>query len=126
MRKNVVSLLVMAGIIVSFAVHDACAGIPFFTKKKSTAPATVKSSQAAGNITELNIKRSTFMLFADRGWIAIVVDKNTTLVKGRKNIKFADMKNGDFATVTYEIVNKINIAKSIIVGKGKSAPAKKK
>lgn len=119
MRKNAVSLLVIAGIMVSLAVHDACAGIPFFTKKKSAAPKTVKSAQASGSITELNIKRSTFMLFSDRGWIAITVDKNTTLSKGKKNIKLEDMKNGDYVTVTYETVNKINIAKSVIIGKSK-------
>jgi len=74
-------------------------------------------------VSGYNLQNSTLFISTNVGAsLVITIDKKTSLTRGVKNIKLADIKSGDAITVTYETKKSVHIAKSINIQE-KIAPA---
>ncbi len=80
---------------------------------KKAAPTILK---AAGKVSGYSWSNSTITISSSSGsTLTISADKDTSIKKAGKTIKFTELKSGDTVTVTYEVKRGVNVAKSIIV-----------
>jgi len=92
------------------------------SREKKVAPTILKTT---GKITGYNWSNSTVTISPSSGsTVTISADKDTSIKKAGKSIKFTELKSGDTVTVTYEVKRGVNVAKSIIV-EAKSTPKKR-
>ncbi|MDP2938167.1 MAG: hypothetical protein Q8N72_02845 [Candidatus Omnitrophota bacterium] len=97
-------------------------------KKTAATKTTQEILKITGRVTGYNWSNSTITVSASYGNpLVITIDKNTVISKAKKTLKMADIKSGDYVTVTYEAKKGTNIAKSIIVeDRSSSVPTKSK
>ncbi|MDI6758394.1 MAG: hypothetical protein QMD94_01790 [Candidatus Omnitrophota bacterium] len=83
------------------------------SQQKKAAPTILKAS---GKVSGYSWSNSTITVSVSSGSpITISADKDTSIKKAGKAIKFTELKSGDTVTVTYEAKRSVNAAKSIIV-----------
>ncbi|MFZ2357670.1 MAG: hypothetical protein WAW67_07635 [Candidatus Omnitrophota bacterium] len=97
-------------------------------KKTADAKTTPETLKMTGRVIGYNWSNSTITVSASYGnSLVISIDKNTAISKAKKTLKLADIKNGDYVTVAYEIKKGVNIAKSVVVeDRSSSVPTKSK
>jgi len=96
-------------------------------KKTPSAKITQEALKITGRVTGCNWSKSTITVLASyRDPVVMVIDKNTVISKAKKALKMNDIKNGDYATVSYAVKKGVNIAKSIRLEDRVSVPAKTK
>ena len=77
---------------------------------------TLTILKTTGKVTGYNWSNSTVTISPSSGsTLTISADKDTSIKKAGKAIKFTELKSGDTVTVIYEAKRGINVAKSIIV-----------
>lgn len=83
-------------------------------EEKTPVPVMQTAGQISGNVTQVDLKNSQFVIFNDiYGWPIFVVNQNTKMAKRGKNIQLSNIKPGDFITISYESIKGKNIAKSV-------------
>jgi len=93
--------------------------------KKSEKKAVPTILKATGKVTNYSSSNSTVTISSSSGSaVTVTADKDTSIKKAGKVIKFAEIRYGDIVTVTYETKRGVNVAKSIIV-EAKLAPKKR-
>lgn len=114
MKRNVLIAILLIGAIGGFAYQVFSKPRRVTTEAKGAVLVMPGVFQISGNITQINLKNSTLTIFNETsGWPIFVIDRKTILSKKGKDIQFANIKSGDFVSVTYEIINGRNIAKSV-------------
>ena len=109
---------------VIFAVILAIAASIFFVSQpyamerrpaasKKAAPTVLKTT---GKVTSYSSSNSTVTISSSSGsTVTVSADKNTSIKKAGKAIKFTEIKYGNTVTVTYEVKRGMNVARSIVV-----------
>lgn len=114
MKNNIFFVLMLAVMIIWSFSSQAYAMEKRPSKKAASVKQTSRTSKTTGRVTGYNLQNSTLSISTSAGTsLVIMIDKKTSLTKGVKNIKLADIKSGDAITVSYETKKGVNIAKSI-------------
>jgi hypothetical protein len=95
-------------------------------KKASVVKEAPQIFEANGKITALGAQNSTITILRNASATLVInINKNTLYYKEGKSIKAAEIKIGDFAAVTYEIIKDSKIAKSVKIQDKAAAIIKK-
>lgn len=125
MKRVVFAVILAITATMFFVSHSYAMGQRPPASKKSEKKAAPTILKATGKITGYNWSNSTVTIFSSSGsTLTISAEKDTSIKKAGKPIKFTELKSGDTVTVTYEVKRGVNVAKSIIV-EAKSAPKKR-
>lgn len=116
MQKNIFLSMFIIVVVLAIALEGFSAETKAKTKSKDSTESTRGTFNMIGNVTRVNLKDYTLTVFTKlNSDLTLIVDKNTNITRSGKNLKIADIKNGDSIDVTYEKKGKQNIAKYIYV-----------
>lgn len=123
MRRNIFLFIIITVVAFNLQAFSMAKRPP--ARKVTPTKSTSRIYTVSGDVVKVNLKDSNIMLVTkDNISTLIVVDVvNTTLTKTGKSVKLTDVKKGDFATVTYEVIKDKNIAKSINLKVSSNVPA---
>ncbi len=114
MKRNVLIAILIIGAIGGFVYQMFSKPRRVTTEAKGSVLVMPGVFQISGNTTQTNLKNSTLTIFNETvGWPIFVIDRKTIFSKKGKDMQFANIKSGDFVSITYEIINGRNIAKSV-------------
>lgn len=125
MKRVVFAVILAITATMFFVSHSYAMGQRPPASKKSEKKAAPTILKATGKVTNHSSSNSTVTISPSSGSaVTVTADKDTSIKKAGKVIKFAEIRYGDMVTVTYETKRGVNVAKSIIV-EAKPAPKKR-
>ena len=116
MRKIILFTGVAAFFVLSFVSIGYSKDKNVSIATKGQAKAVPQIFEVSGQVTWCDSAGKYMMMHGERGQqVSLVIDKKTLVKKGKKKIKFSELKRGDKVLVKYEKVNESNVVKLIIV-----------
>ena len=117
MQKNILWILMLVLLLVFSSLSQADAGKKGQKAKKGSAKA-LALIKVRGDFIDFNKMDSTLTIITEEGQLLdFKFNKNTKFLKGKKNIKLADIKYSAFIAVEYFEKNEIKIARNVYMAK---------
>ena len=93
-------------------VFYICVLFSMMTVQTFAAP---ENQQLNGVLIDMNIRKRSFSVSADRKTIAFLVNKDTVFMQGDNRVFFSDIVPGDTVEVAYQIKGEKRLAQSVRV-----------